>query len=86
MRAGLLPLFGLSEISVISGLISLWDTDAILAIVVAVLALVAPIVKTAGLALIHFSDATTRLLPPLSVLGKLAMADVFLIRDVIQSS
>ena len=30
MRAGILPLFGLSEISVISGLQSLWGSDVIL--------------------------------------------------------
>ncbi|MGB1236047.1 MAG: paraquat-inducible membrane protein A, partial [Planktomarina sp.] len=29
LRAGLLPLFGLSEISVMSGLQSLWGTDVI---------------------------------------------------------
>ena len=35
MRAGLnLPLFGLSEISVISGLQALWGTDVILALLV----------------------------------------------------
>ncbi|MCZ8150952.1 MAG: paraquat-inducible membrane protein A, partial [Rhodobacteraceae bacterium] len=31
LRAGLLPLFGLSEISVVSGLQSLWATDPALA-------------------------------------------------------
>lgn len=34
MRAGLLPLFGLSEISVISGLQSLWQSDVALALLV----------------------------------------------------
>ena len=34
MRAGLLPLFGLSEISVITGLQSLWKTDPPLALIV----------------------------------------------------
>ena len=34
MRAGLLPLFGLSEISVISGLQSLWKSDVALALMV----------------------------------------------------
>ena len=34
MKAGLLPLFGLSEISVISGLQSLWESDVFLALLV----------------------------------------------------
>lgn len=79
MRAGLLPLFGLTEISVLSGITALWDDDVLLALVVALFAIVAPIVKTAGLALSHFGLTGSRLLAPLTALGKLAMADVFLI-------
>ncbi|WP_319824172.1 paraquat-inducible protein A [Thalassovita sp.] len=79
LRAGLLPLFGLSEISVISGLQSLWDTDVFLALVVTVFALFAPYLKTIGLALIHFGLLDRRTLPALNLLGKLAMADIFLI-------
>ena len=79
MRAGLLPLFGLSEISVISGLQSLWKTDVFLALMVTLFALFAPMLKTLGLALIHFGQMRRRALPWLTVLGKLAMADVFLI-------
>jgi paraquat-inducible protein A len=79
LRAGLLPLFGLSEISVISGLQSLWQTDVALALLVTGFALVAPFLKTLGLALVHFGLLSPRVLPALHVLGKLAMADVFLI-------
>ncbi len=79
MRAGLLPLFGLSEISVISGLQSLWQSDVVLAMLVTVFALFAPYLKTIGLALVHFDLASPRLLPALHLLGKLAMADVFLV-------
>ena len=79
MRAGLLPLFGLSEISVLSGILSLWEEDVLLAVAVALFAIVAPILKTAGLALIHMGLTDSRLLSPLTALGKLAMADVFLI-------
>jgi len=79
LRAGLLPLFGLSEISVISGLQSLWDADVMLALFVTALALFAPMLKTIGVSLIHFGLLDPRLLPTLSWLGKLAMADVFLI-------
>lgn len=79
MRAGLLPLFGLSEISVISGLQSLWGTDVVLALIVTIFALFAPYLKTIGLALVQFKLASPRLLGGLTWLGKLAMADVFLI-------
>ncbi len=79
MRAGLLPLFGLSEISVISGLQSLWGTDVFLALLVTFFALFAPYMKTFGLALIHFGMMRRKTLPVLHILGKLAMADIFLI-------
>ena len=80
MRAGFdLPLFGLTEISVVSGLQSLWDTDVSLAFLVTFLAVFAPYLKTIGLALIHFGMMRRRVLPALDILGKLAMADVFLI-------
>ena len=79
MRAGLLPLFGLDEISVITGLQSLWGTDVILALIVTTFAIFAPWLKTLGLALIHFNLASPKLLPALHIMGKLAMADIFLI-------
>lgn len=79
LRAGLLPIFGLDEISVITGLQSLWGTDAALALLVTFLAVFAPYAKTIGLALIHFNLLSPRTLPALHILGKLAMADVFLI-------
>ncbi|WP_417723729.1 paraquat-inducible protein A [Salipiger sp.] len=79
LRAGLLPLFALDEISVLTGLQSLWRTDIVLALVVTVFALFAPYLKTIGLALVQFGLLDRRALPVLAVLGKLAMADVFLI-------
>jgi uncharacterized paraquat-inducible protein A len=79
MRAGLLPVFGLSEISVITGLQSLWQSDVFLALIVTLFALFAPYLKTIGLALIHFGLLRRRVLPALQFMGKLAMADVFLI-------
>ena len=51
LRAGLLPLFGLSEISVISGLQSLWESDPVLALLVTFCAIFAPILKVLGRAL-----------------------------------
>jgi paraquat-inducible protein A len=79
LRAALLPIFGMDEISVITGLQSLWEADAALALLVTFLAIFAPYAKTIGLALLHFGLLSTRTLPALTVLGKLAMADVFLI-------
>ncbi|WP_135505333.1 paraquat-inducible protein A [Roseovarius aestuariivivens] len=79
MRAGLLPLFGLEEISVITGLQRLWESDAVLALLVTFFALFAPYTKTIGLALIHFGLLRRKVLPVLQILGKLAMADIFLI-------
>lgn len=79
MRAGWLPLFGLSEISVISGLQSLWSTDIFLALLVTFFALFAPYTKCLGTALLHFGLLSTRVKPALFIMGKLAMADIFLI-------
>ncbi|MEM7319581.1 MAG: paraquat-inducible protein A, partial [Pseudomonadota bacterium] len=79
MRAGLLPIFGLSEISVITGLQSLWKSDVFLALVVTAFALFAPYLKTIGTALIQWNLLDSRVQPALTILGKLAMADVFLI-------
>lgn len=79
MRAGLLPIFGLSEISVITGLQSLWGSDVILALTVTVFAIFAPYLKTIGLALVQWDLLDAKVQPVLQVLGKLAMADVFLI-------
>jgi paraquat-inducible protein A len=79
MRAGMLPLFGLSEITLLTGLQSLWSVDIPLALLVTFLALVAPMVKTLGLVLIHWRMASPRLLTPLKFIGRLAMADVFLV-------
>ncbi|WP_374432505.1 paraquat-inducible protein A [Tabrizicola sp.] len=79
LRAALLPIFGMDEISVITGLQSLWETDAALALAVTFLAIFAPYAKTIGLALLHWNLLSPKTLPVLEILGKLAMADVFLI-------
>ncbi len=79
MRAGLLPIFGLSEISVVTGLQSLWQSDVVLALVVTFFAIFAPLLKTLGLALVHMGWLDARAVPVLGIMGKLAMADIFLI-------
>lgn len=79
MRAAVLPLFGMDEISVVTGLQSLWQGDAALALLVTFLAIFAPYAKVIGLALVQFGLLRPVVLPILGWLGKLAMADVFLI-------
>jgi paraquat-inducible protein A len=79
MRAGFLPIFGLDEISVITGLQSLWGSDVALALLVTFMAVFAPWAKTLGMALMDFGLLSPRVQPALHILGKLAMADVFLI-------
>ncbi len=79
LRAGWLPFFDLDEISVLTGLQAIWGKDPVLALLVTFLALFAPMMKCAGLALIQFNLASPRLMPVLEFLGRLAMADVFLV-------
>ncbi|KAF0173292.1 MAG: paraquat-inducible protein A [Rhodobacteraceae bacterium] len=79
LRAALLPIFGMDEISVITGLQSLWASDPALALLVTFFAIFAPFAKTLGLALIHFGLLSRQTLPALHLIGKLAMADIFLI-------
>ena len=79
LRAGWLPFFELDAVSILTGLQAIWARDPILAAIVTFLALFAPMAKTAGLALVHFRLGSPRLLGALAILGRLAMADVFLI-------
>ena len=79
LRAALLPIFGMDEISMITGLQSLWQSDPAFALLVTFLAVFAPFAKTLGLTLIHFGLLSPKTLPALHILGKLAMAEVFLI-------
>jgi uncharacterized paraquat-inducible protein A len=78
LRAGLLPFFGMDEISVISGLAVLVEEAPLLAALVALFALVAPLAKVAALAVVQFGGPRW-LMGPVHVLGRLAMADIFLV-------
>tara|TARA_B100001971_G_C18025494_1_gene449746 strand:- start:278 stop:751 length:474 start_codon:yes stop_codon:yes gene_type:complete len=78
-RTGFLPFMAGEDMSILSGLGALWEADAALALLVALLALVLPYAKTLSLAAVHFGRLTPRALPALELLGKLAMADVFLV-------
>ena len=60
LRAGLLPFFDLSEISVVTGLQALWGKDVSLALLVTVLAIFVPYLKTIGLVLMQFEGAFLR--------------------------
>jgi paraquat-inducible protein A len=80
LRAGInLPLFGLDSISVVSGLQALWGTDVLLALLVTFFAIFAPMLKLIGVALVQWGLMRRKVLPALNFLGKLAMADIFLI-------
>ncbi len=79
LRAGLLPLFSLSEISVLSGIGALWGKDIFLALVVILFAILAPIAKVLALDGLLSGRLPATLKPWLFHLGRLAMADVFLI-------
>lgn len=78
-RAGVLPFFTGDEISIIGGVAELWEADALLAALVAVFAIVIPYGKTLSLAAIHAGLLGGRALPLIEIIGKLSMADVFLI-------
>ncbi|OCX67144.1 Paraquat-inducible protein A [Thioclava sp. SK-1] len=79
MRAGVLPFFDLTTISIATGLTELWQTDKALAVVVAIFAVVAPMAKCAALVGVQSHRLTPRALPIIELLGRLAMADIFLI-------
>lgn len=79
MHAGFLPLFSLSEITILSGLQSLWSSDVILALIVTFFAIFTPLLKTLATALVQFGYLSEKVQPALGLLGKLAMADVFLV-------
>ncbi len=78
-RAGWLPFFSGTEITILGGVADLWRSDAALAVLVALFAVVIPYAKTLCLAAIHFGWLGSRALPLIDIVGKLAMADVFLI-------
>ena len=94
IRTGLLPEIGIPDIlggnwfspesvSVISGVQALWGSDVFLAIAVTFFALVAPMLKCLGLALIDYDLLSKKTKPALGILGKLAMADIFILSLVV---
>jgi paraquat-inducible protein A len=72
-------LFEPDTLTVISGIQALWETDVLLGLAVTFFVLVAPLLKCLGMALIHFNLMTEAVQPVITTLGKLAMAEVFIL-------
>lgn len=77
--AGLLPWFEGDRITILGGVGDLWQVDPVLSILVAFFAMVVPYTKTLALAAVHFGRLSLGALPVIEAIGKLSMADVFLI-------
>lgn len=78
-RAGLVPWFGGSEITILSAVKALWASAPVLALLVAGFALLIPYAKTLALAAVHLGLVGPAAVPWLERLGRLSMADVFLV-------
>jgi len=79
MRAAILPIFGMQEISILSGLAELWRSDLWLAAVVTLFAIIAPYAKLLAMLAQDMGKLPPRAAPALQLASKLAMADIFLI-------
>lgn len=78
LKTGFLFLPG-EEISILSGLGSLWEADVALALLVGLLGILLPYVKCIAMTALHLGRLTPRALPALALLAKFSMADVFLL-------
>lgn len=78
-HTGLLSWFNDDVLTVMTTIEILWNSDILLALVVVFFALLAPMAKTLLLLLIQLQWLGANMLGPLAILGKLAMADIFLI-------
>jgi uncharacterized paraquat-inducible protein A len=78
-EAGLVSWWSGDHITIFYGVVDLWEVDPFLATLVAVLAILIPYGKTLCLSAIHFGRLGPRALPAIEIIGKLSMADVFLI-------
>ncbi len=67
------------EITILGGIGDLWAADAALACLVALFAIIIPYGKTLALSALHFDRLGPKPLPIIETIGKLSMADVFLI-------
>jgi len=78
-RAAFLPFFSGDKITIFGGVHDLWETDIVLAFLVGLFAVAIPYAKTLVLVAVHFGRLGPRAVPIIEVIGKLSMADVFLI-------
>jgi uncharacterized paraquat-inducible protein A len=78
-EAGFLPWFGGSTLSVAGAVGRLWEVDPALAVLVALFGMALPYAKVLALGAIHLRLLGPRALGTVEALGRLAMADVFLI-------
>ena len=78
-EAGMVSWWSGSDITILGGVSDLWEIDKALSILVAVLAILIPYAKTLALSAIHFGKMGAASLPIIEAIGKLSMADVFLI-------
>jgi uncharacterized paraquat-inducible protein A len=78
-RAGFLPFFEGEAVSVLGGIGDLWTADRGLACLVALFAVAMPLAKTFALAAFQAGRLGPRALPAIALLGKLSMAEVFLL-------
>lgn len=80
-RAEIAWIFETDPITILSGIVDLWEEDVFLSLVVALFAVALPYAKTLALAVAQFSGgvAARRMLPVIELLGRFSMTDVFLI-------
>ena len=78
-RAGILPWFSGDRISVLGGVGQLWQDDPALAVLVAAFAILIPWGKCWLLVAAHFGWAGPAAVAAIEAVGKLSMADVFLV-------
>lgn len=78
-HTGLVSWFNDDTITILGTLGILWGSDIFLAVVVGFFALIAPMLKTVLLISIQLGWLGSNMLGVLALLGKLAMADIFLI-------
>lgn len=78
-HTGLLSWFNDDVLTVLNTIDVLWQSDIFLALVVVFFALLAPMLKTLLLLLIQLEWLGANMLGALAILGKLGMADIFLI-------
>ena len=76
---GLDPEWDRTTQTIIGGISKLWESDKVLAVIVAILAIVAPLVKTSATALMQFNIISSKWMPIANIASRLAFTDILLI-------